>query len=117
MNENSEVIVPSMCWVSDVSSIINLGLTPVFVDIDFSNLAMSLENIKKATSEDTIGIVLVHLLGFNALTDELLDFVKKRKIFLIEDVCESHGVQHNGLKGGHLVIYPCFLFIFIHDNH
>ena len=38
--KTGEVIVPSMCWVSDVSSIINLGLTPVFVDIDFSNLAM-----------------------------------------------------------------------------
>ena len=65
-----EVIVPSMCWVSDVSSIVNLGLKPVFVDIDFSNLAMSLENIKKATNDQTLGIVLVHLLGFNALTDE-----------------------------------------------
>ena len=79
--KTGEVIVPSMCWVSDVSSIINLGLTPVFVDIDFSNLAMSLENIKKATNEDTIGIVLVHLLGFNALTDELLDFAKERNLY------------------------------------
>ena len=112
--KTGEVIVPSMCWVSDVSSIINLGLTPVFVDIDFSNLAMSLENIKKATNEDTIGIVLVHLLGFNALTDELLDFVKKRNLYLIEDVCESHGVQHNGLKGGTFGDISVFSFYFGH---
>ena len=112
--KTGEVIVPSMCWVSDVSSIVNLGLKPVFVDIDFSNLAMSLENIKKATNDQTLGIVLVHLLGFNALTDELLDFVKERNLYLIEDVCESHGVQHNGLKGGTFGDISVFSFYFGH---
>ena len=95
-----EVIVPALSWVSDISSIVNLGFKPVFVDVDFTNLAMTLESIKEAYNENTVGIVLVHLLGFNALTDEILKFVNDKDLFLIEDVCESHGVSHNGNKVG-----------------
>ena len=109
-----EVIVPAMCWVSDVSSIVNLGFTPVFVDIDFSNLAMSLDNIKKAHNGNTVGIVLVHLLGFNALTDELLKYTKENNIYLIEDVCESHGATHGNAKVGTFGDISIFSFYFGH---
>jgi len=109
-----EVIVPAMCWVSDVSSIVNLGFTPVFVDIDFSNLAMTLDNIKKAHNENTVGIVLVHLLGFDALTDELLKYVKEHNIYLIEDVCESHGAKHGNDKVGTFGDTSIFSFYFGH---
>ena len=36
--------------------------------------------------------------GFNALNNDLLKLVSKKKIMLIEDVCESHGrvaIQHH----------------------
>ena len=37
-----EVIVPAIGWISDVSSIVNLGMKPVFVDINIDNFAMTL---------------------------------------------------------------------------
>ena len=109
-----EVIVPALCWVSDISSIVNLGFKPVFVDVDFSNLAMTLDNIKEAYNENTVGIVLVHLLGFNALTNDLLKFVDDKNLFLVEDVCESHGVSHNGKKVGVFGDVSVFSFYFGH---
>ena len=109
-----EVIVPALCWVSDISSIVNLGFKPVFVDVDFSNLAMTLDNIKEAYNENTVGIVLVHLLGFNALTNDLLKFVDDKNLFLVEDVCESHGVSHNGKKVGVFGDVSVFSFYFVH---
>ena len=33
-----EVIVSPLGWVSDVSPLVNLGFTPVFVDVDMSNM-------------------------------------------------------------------------------
>ena len=43
-----EIIVPPLGWVSDISSVVQLGMTPVFVDISLDNLAITADNIKKA---------------------------------------------------------------------
>ena len=40
-----EVIVPPIGWVSDISSVTQLGMTPVFVDISMDNLSITSENI------------------------------------------------------------------------
>ena len=43
-----EIIVPPLGWVSDISSVTQLGMTPVFVDISMDNLSITSENIKQA---------------------------------------------------------------------
>ena len=67
-----EVIVPPLGWVSDISSVTQLGMTPVFVDVSMDNLSITSENIKKAITSDTKAIVLVHCLGFNAINEEII---------------------------------------------
>ncbi len=86
-----EVIVSPLGWVSDVAPLVNLGFAPVFVDVDFQNMSITLENIKDAVTDHTVGVCLVHVLGFNATSEELVDFCKKNDLFLMEDCCESHG--------------------------
>ena len=109
-----EVIVSPLGWVSDVAPLINLGFTPVFVDVDFKNMSITLENIKAAVTDYTVGVCLVHVLGFNAISEELVDFCKKNSLFLIEDCCESHGVEHNGIKVGNFGDVSNFSFYFGH---
>ena len=88
-----------MGWVSDVSPLVNLGFTPVFVDVSLNNMSISLENIKNAITDKTVGICLVHVLGFSAINDELVKFAKDNDLFLIEDCCESHGATHKDNLG------------------
>ncbi len=109
-----EVIVSPLGWVSDVAPLINLGFTPVFVDVDFKNMSITLENIKAAVTDYTVGACLVHVLGFNAISEELVDFCKKNSLFLMEDCCESHGVEHNGIKVGNFGDVSNFSFYFGH---
>ena len=78
-----EVIVPPLGWVSDVSSIVQLGMKPVFVDISLDNLSITTENIKQAITDETKAIVIVHCLGFNAIDDELIQIAKDKNIILI----------------------------------
>ena len=94
-----EVIVSPLGWVSDVSPLVNLGFTPVFVDVSLNNMSISLENIKNAITDKTVGICLVHVLGFSAINDELVKFAKDNDLFLIEDCCESHGATHRDNLG------------------
>lgn len=86
-----EVIVPSLGWSSDVSSLVQLGMTPVFVDIDPKTLGINPVSLKKAINKDTKAIVVVHALGFNAITSEIKSILDESNLFIIEDCCESHG--------------------------
>lgn len=109
-----EVIVPPLGWVSDVSSIVQLGMTPVFVDISMDNLSITAENIKRAITPQTKAIVLVHCLGFNAVNDEIIKIAKENDILLIEDCCESHGACYKGQKVGTFGDISIFSFYFGH---
>ena len=110
-----EVIVPPIGWVSDLSSVVQLGMTPVIVDVDMSNLAITAKNIEDAITWKTKAIVLVHCLGFNGLSDEIVKIAKKHNILLIEDCCESHGAKFDDKKVGSIGDISLFSFYFGHQ--
>lgn len=109
-----EVIVPPIGWVSDISSVTQLGMTPVFVDVSLSNFNITAENIKAAITENTKAIVLVHALGFNAINDEIIKIAKDNNIMLIEDCCEAHGATYKGKRVGSFGDISLFSFYFGH---
>lgn len=109
-----EVIVSPLNWVSDISAIIHAGMTPVFCDIKFENLAMNEEHLLKLITPRTGAILLTHILGYNGLTQSILDVCHERNIFLIGDACESHGTTFNGKKVGSLEDISNFSFFYAH---
>jgi len=109
-----EIIVPPLGWVSDLSSIAQLGMTPVIVDIDIDNLSINAQNIKNAITPKTKAIVLIHCLGFNGLSEEILKIAKDYNLILIEDCCESHGATFNDRKIGTYGDISVFSFYFGH---
>ena len=112
--KGGEVIVPPLTWVSDISSVIQNGFKPVFVDINPRTLAIDTKKIIKKINKKTRCIFLTHVQGFNGLTDELIKVAKKKKIPIIEDVCESHGAKHNGRKLGSIGWMSNFSFYYAH---
>jgi len=109
-----EVIVPTLTWVSDISSVLQNNLKPVFVDINPKNLCMSETDIIKKVNKKTIAVFLSHIQGFNGLSKNLLNFLNKKKILLIEDVCESHGATFNNKKLGTFGLMSNFSFYYAH---
>ena len=109
-----EIIVPPIGWVSDISSVINTGFTPVFVDVDLDTMAISYENIKSAINENTKAIVLVHALGFNGINDKIIELANEYNLLLIEDCCEAHGAVYGDSKVGTFGDMSCFSFYFGH---
>ncbi len=112
--EGGEVIVPPLAWVSDVASVLQNGFTPVFVDIDPRTLSMDPHAIIAALGPKTRAVFLTHVQGFDGLTDELIDELHRRRIPLIEDVCESHGATHNGRRLGGFGWISNFSFYYAH---
>lgn len=109
-----EVIVPTLTWVSDISSVLLAGLTPVFVDIDQSHLGMDDDQVISKINEKTKAVFLTHVLGFNGLSQKLIDACKLRNIPIIEDTCESHGASFEGRKLGSIGFASNFSFYYAH---
>tara|TARA_Y100000590_G_scaffold459639_2_gene617218 strand:- start:69 stop:1232 length:1164 start_codon:yes stop_codon:yes gene_type:complete len=109
-----EVIVPSLTWSSDISSILHNNLKPVFVDINPKNLCMSEKEIISKINKKTIAVFLSHIQGFNGLSTNLIKFLNKKNIMLIEDVCESHGATFKNKKLGTFGKISNFSFYYAH---
>ena len=112
--EGGEVIVPPLAWVSDIASVLQNGFKPVFVDIDPRTLGMDPDKIRSAITERTRAVFLTHVQGFDGLEDRLLAELQRRRVPLIEDVCESHGASHNGRKLGSFGWISNFSFYYAH---
>ena len=113
-DKRNEIIVPTLAWNSDIVSVIYNNFKPVFVDIDLKNLSMSTDQILKKISNKTLGVFIAHIQGFNALNTKLINSLKKRKIYLIEDVCESHGAKFLNKKCGSFGLASNFSFYYAH---
>jgi CDP-6-deoxy-D-xylo-4-hexulose-3-dehydrase len=109
-----DVIVPPLTWNSDIVSVINNGFRPIFVDINLNNLSMNVEQILKKINKKTKAVFLTHAQGFNGINRKLLSVLKKRKIWLIEDVCESHGAKFLKKKIGTFGKISNFSFYYAH---
>ena len=113
-NNKKEIILPAFTWSSDVVSVINAGFKPIFVDINFENLALNENLVRKKINKNTLAIFITHAMGFNGLTKKFVEFVKKKKIYLIEDVCESHGAKLGKKKAGTFGEISNFSFYYGH---
>jgi CDP-4-dehydro-6-deoxyglucose reductase, E1 len=112
--KGNEIILPALTWSSDINSVIHNQFKPVFVDINPKTLSMDSEEILKKISKKTAAIFITHAQGFNGLSEKLLNLVKKKKIILIEDVCESHGAKHKNKKLGTYGLMSNFSFYYAH---
>jgi CDP-6-deoxy-D-xylo-4-hexulose-3-dehydrase len=114
VKKKNEIIVPAFTWNSDVVSILNAGYKPIFVDISLKNLALDENLVKKTINKRTLAIFLTHAMGFSGISENLLKYIKSKKIFLIEDVCESHGAKLKDKKVGTLGDISNFSFYYAH---
>ena len=112
----SRVIVPAIAWPTTVWPIIQLGLEPVFVDIDQKTLGVDLVKARKVLEKDrTIkALMIIHPLGLCLDGDGLKQLCEDFGLILLEDNCESLGSAFNGKMAGTLGKAGSFSFYFSH---
>lgn len=99
LKKGDEIIVSPRSFIISASCTLNLGLKPVFADVDNKG-NLSIEGIKKAYNKNVKAVIVVHLNGLSCDLDPIMKFVKKNKIFLIEDCSQAHGALYKGKKLG-----------------
>ena len=113
--KGDEVIIPAVCWSTSLWPIIQVGLKPVFVDVNLKDFNASFEEIKKKINRKTKAILLVHVLGTSIQIDRLINLVKKKNILIIEDTCESLGSKYKNKYLGTYGNFGTFSFYYSHQ--
>jgi len=106
---DDEVIVPAHTFVATASAVVNVGAKPVLVDVgkDFN---IDPDKIEEAITEKTRGIIPVHLNGYMADMDHIMEIAERYDLVVIEDACQSLGASMNGKKGGFWGLTGCWSF-------
>jgi CDP-6-deoxy-D-xylo-4-hexulose-3-dehydrase len=98
-----EVAIPATTYISVASPIVQLGLVPVYIDVELDTLNMDMALLEKelASSEHKIkAVMIVHTLGIPADMKKLMTLAKQHDLKVIEDCCEAHGAEFEGKRVG-----------------
>ena len=115
LKRGDEVLIPSICWSTSFWPIIQSGLKPIFVDVDRENFNINLKDLKKKISKKTKALMLIHVLGNSTNMEKLIKILKKNRIILIEDTCESIGAKYKNKFLGTFGDFSTFSFYFSHQ--
>lgn len=109
-----KVLVPACTWVTNINPVMQLGMIPVFCDINLQNYSFDSTNMEAIAKTHDIDIVFVtHLLGLPAHVNIIKNIFPKA--IILEDVCESHGAEDSrGAKCGTFGKGSTFSFYFGH---
>ena len=110
INAGDEVIVTSRTFLASVSSIVNCGANPVFVDISADTQNITPEAISSAITEKTTAIVCVHLAGWACEMDEIMHIASDNDLFVVEDCAQAHGAKYKGKSVGSIGHVGCWSF-------
>ena len=100
MHPGDEIIVPANTYIASILAITENGLKPVLVEPDIETYQIDDTKIEAVITQRTKAILIVHLYGQCAYSEQIGELCKKYNLKLIEDNAQAHGCQFNGKKTG-----------------
>lgn len=111
LKKGASVGFSTLTWSTNAMPLIQLGLTPIPVDISLDTLNVSSKTLSDVLKKHKLScLFLTNLLGFCDDIDEIVRVCKKHKVILIEDNCESLGTVYKGKKLGNFGLASTFSF-------
>jgi dTDP-4-amino-4,6-dideoxygalactose transaminase len=110
IGDGDEVITTPMSWVATSNVILEVGATPVFVDIDPATRNIDLRLIEAAITPKTRAIIPVDLAGLPVDRDQLYAIAQKHNLRVIEDAAQSFGTTWKGKQIGAFGDFVSFSF-------
>ncbi len=100
LKPGDEVITPLCTFPTTLNPIIQNNLTPVLLDVEIGSYNMDLSLLGRALSKKTRAVMVPHTLGNPNDMNILTEFVKKNRLFLVEDCCDALDSLYDGKKMG-----------------
>ena len=113
LKSGHKVITTPFSFIATANSILHAGGEPVFADIreDTFNIDPDEVNRRINSKNSNIKAILpVHLYGYPANMNEIIELANRNSLKVIEDACQAHGAIYHGRKVGTLGDAGCFSF-------
>ncbi|MBI4417981.1 MAG: DegT/DnrJ/EryC1/StrS family aminotransferase [Ignavibacteriales bacterium] len=95
-----DVVTTPFTFVATTETIVLLGATPVYADIDPKTFNIDPEQLSRAVTKKTKAIIPVHLYGQSADMDPIMEVARKHGIPVLEDAAQAMGAEYRGRKVG-----------------
>jgi dTDP-4-amino-4,6-dideoxygalactose transaminase len=100
LGPGDEVLVPSLTFVASANSVLYVGATPIFVDIQSADVPlMSLAEAEARCTPRTKAVILVHFAGYLPDRAAWQAFARRKGLLLIEDAAHAPGHKEVGTFG------------------
>jgi perosamine synthetase len=88
LGAGDRLLVPAYCCGTEVDPLLTRGIRIVWYGVDDA-LRIDVNELRKRWSDDIKGLLIIHYLGFDRLSKEILDFCNEKQILLIEDCAHA----------------------------
>ena len=105
-----EVVLPAMTFVATAEAVTQAGGRPVLADISESDWNLDPDAAGAAVTERTRFLLPVHLYGQLADMRALAALAAARELAILEDACQAHGAEREGVRAGTMGIASAFSF-------
>lgn len=103
MQPGDEVIVPANTYIASILALTENKLIPVLAEPRYDTLELDDSQIEPLITPKTRSILLVHLYGRCAYTEEIGRLCRKYRLKLVEDNAQAHGCRYSdGRRTGSL---------------
>jgi dTDP-4-amino-4,6-dideoxygalactose transaminase len=112
VGEGDIVFCPTLTFSATANPIIYQNATPVFIDSDEKTWNMCPQSLEEAFEKypQVKAVIVVHLYGFSADMDKIMEICNKHHVTVIEDAAESLGTYYKGKHTGTIGDYGIFSF-------
>jgi CDP-6-deoxy-D-xylo-4-hexulose-3-dehydrase len=96
--QGTKVLMPIAGFPTTLNPTLQVGFTPVFVDIELDTLNLDLDQVEDVliSNPDIRVITFAHVLGNPPDMDKLMALVNKYNLILLEDCCDGLGTTYDG---------------------
>lgn len=94
-----EVIVPGYTFMATATAVLAAGAIPVIAEID-DTLTLDPADVERKINKNTRAIIPVHICGFPANMDKIMELAKKYNLKVVEDACQADGGSYKGKRLG-----------------
>jgi perosamine synthetase len=98
--DRTDVLIPAYSCPDFAAAVAGAGLTVQYCDMDPETLAIDMASIDELSTENTLAMITVNLLGFGNRMDDIVAFCDSNDIYLIEALGYSLGTEFGGRRLG-----------------
>lgn len=105
-----EVILAPQTFIASAITIVQVGATPVFADIQYETGNLDPADVEHRITPRTKAIMAVHWGGYPCDLAEIQAIATRHNLVVIEDAAHAPGATYQGRAIGSISDYTCFSF-------